>query len=383
MKGINPGHYLSGCRMGNWLRLLKQNDFRIRKESIPQALYITALSALLSPVACVESAIYDKRIRAHQLNQDPVFILGHWRSGTTYLQNIMTRDEQFAWADPVSTNLMPVSMLLGKPLAPLVGKNIRGARPMDNLSYRLDLPMEETFALLTMSDMSIIHMIAFPENYKNYIPCAFVADLPLSERLRWAKEYHYVLQKLSYRKGGKQLLLKSPDNTAHLKELTELYPDARYVNIHRDPYTTIQSSIHMFRKQMDALQLSPGFEGDLQTMLEDTFVEIFGRMYRDMLAIKDTIPANRFIDIPYAEFCKAPMEHLEKIYTQLELDGFEKARPAFEAYAAQQKNYVRNKFDCPAHLRKKIDDNLGFYFDYYGYRRMEDTANGSSGQTGK
>ena len=34
--------------------MLKQNDFRIRKESIPQALYITALSAVLSPVACLE-----------------------------------------------------------------------------------------------------------------------------------------------------------------------------------------------------------------------------------------------------------------------------------------------------------------------------------------
>ncbi len=367
MKKLYPGHYLLGCRLDNWLRLLAENRFHIAAENVPEALLITAASAALYPAALAESALFDRRIRATPLERDPLFIVGHWRSGTTFLQNILSRDPQFAWADPVSTSAMPVSLLLGKLLAPAVAKALKNARPMDNLEYRLDLPMEETFALLTMSDESIIHMIAFPENYRRYIAGAFVDDLPREAQAKWERTYDFVLRKLNYEKGGKQLLLKSPDNTAHLRQLMGMYPDARFLNIHRDPYATVRSTIHMFTRQMELLRLSPLPQQDMEALMEDTITDLFARMYRDVFALQGCAPPNRWADEPYETFVTDPVGRLEDIYRRLELDGFGTARPRFEAYAASQKDYVKNRLEISPRLREKINGKLGFYFEHYGY----------------
>ena len=185
MKGINSGHFLMGVRADTWFRLLRENRFAVRPEQIPQALLISATSTLLSPVAALEKAVFDKRIMASRPEKDPIFVLGHWRSGTTYLQNMLSRDEQFGWFDPVNTVVLPYSLLLGKILTPAVKKGIANGRPMDNVQYSLDLPMEETFALLTQTDHDIIHMIAFPGRYDSYISGAFVEDLSPEELAKW------------------------------------------------------------------------------------------------------------------------------------------------------------------------------------------------------
>ena len=188
MKAINPGHFLLTCRLDNWVHLLEENHFHIARDRLPQALYISATALALAPAAAAESLIYRKRIRETKIEKDPIFILGHWRSGTTYLQNVLSRDEQFGWFDPVNTIGLPYSLLLGRLIQPPIEKGIQNGRPQDNVQYSLDLPMEETFGVLTISPYSIIHMIAFPENYKKYIEGAFVSDLPVEELRKWAAQ---------------------------------------------------------------------------------------------------------------------------------------------------------------------------------------------------
>lgn len=371
MNSLYAGHYLMGCRFDNWIRLLCKNHWRIDRGRRAEALLITGCSLLLSPFALIESLLFDRTIRRTPLKDDPVFILGHWRSGTTFLQNLLSRDPQFGWSDPVSTSTMPNRLLLGRILAPMIAKRLRGARPMDNLQYGLDLPIEETFALLTISDRSLLHLIAFPENYPHYVAQTFVADFPAKELRAWQRDYDFVLRKLSYVNKGRRLLLKSPDNTAHLKTLLDMYPQAKFINIHRDPYVTIRSTIHMFLKQMELMRLSP-LPDDLDNQMENVIVGIFERMYREMFALEKYIPKNRFVELAYTDFVAAPVEHIRRIYTQLELPGFEAARPLFETYAASQENYVKNQFTISPRLRAKINARLGFYFERYGYEMREE-----------
>lgn len=214
---------------------------------------------------------------------------GHWRSGTTYLQNVLSRDEQFGWFDPVNTIGLPYSLLLGRLIQPPIEKGIRNGRPQDNVQYSLDLPMEETFGVLTISPYSIIHMIAFPENYKKYIEGAFVSDLPVEELRKWERSYDYAVRKLTYIKKGKQLILKSPDNTARIRELWGMYPDARFINIHRDPYKTVRSTIHMFRTEMDSLRLTEEPD-NIDELIENTVIDIFERMYRELFELEGFFP---------------------------------------------------------------------------------------------
>jgi len=370
MSHFNPGHYLLGCRLDNWLRLLYQNRFRIDDDKLLQALAITLTSLLLSPFALLEHALYAPRVRRTKLEKDPIFILGFWRSGTTYLQNMLSRDRQFAWADPISINLFPVSRLLGGILSPILGRSLRNARPMDNLEYRLDLPMEETFAMMTVSEHDLLHLLAFPANYRHYVDFTFLSDLPEKDRKRWLRQYDFLLKKLTLSKGGRQLILKSPDNTARIRELRAQYPEARFINIHRDPYATLRSAIHMLKKQLDLMELTERPE-DFEVLMEDIFTDIFARMYREMFELQKEIPANRWVDLPYADFVAAPVERLREIYDRLEIGSFAAARPYFEAHAQSQRDYVRNKLDMSPRFRKKINDKLSFYFEHYGYSMEE------------
>lgn len=237
---------------------------------------------------------------------------------------------------------------------------------MDNMEYKIDLPIEDTFALATISPYSIIHMIAFPVHYKNYISGAFVSDLTNKQQENWKKTYSYIINKITWFYGGKQLILKSPDNTAHVRQLLELYPNAKFVNIHRDPYTTVMSTIHMFKKQMEIIQLSPLPEGDLDIILEDTIVYIFKRMYSELFEMEQELSDN-MITISYRELSSSPYKCIESIYKKLEIPNYDEAIPHIEKYIDSQRNYVKNRFTITPRLRNKINSELGFYFTHYGY----------------
>lgn len=362
---FNPAHNLQGCRFDNLLRLFSISRWKLLPKRLPQTALLILTSLLLYPFALLEAAISARPVRREK-PAPPIFILGHWRSGTTFLQNVLTRDPALTFADPVSSATYPYFRLLGWFLKPIQKKALRGARPMDNMKYGLDLPIEDTFAVSTVTPYSIILMCCFPDAWEYYVKTAFVEDLPDKDRLRWRKTYDRVIRKLSMTKGHRPLVLKSPDNTCRVRELMEMYPDARYVCIHRDPYVTIQSTIHMFTVEMELLQLTPSPD-HLQELLEDTLVEIFRRMYRGLFAAMEDMPKGSFIDVAYESFSASPMESMRQIYDELRLPGFEDAAPAMRAYVESQKNYVKNHFEISPRLEKLVDENLGFYMERYGY----------------
>ena len=48
------------------------------------------------------------------------------------------------------------------------------------------------------------------------------------------------------------LFLKNPHNTSRVKELLELYPKAKFIFIHRNPYDVYHSTLHLFRKMVSS-----------------------------------------------------------------------------------------------------------------------------------
>lgn len=80
-------------------------------------------------------------------------------------------------------------------------------------------------------------------SFKDALPC---------KRRRWVGAFLHLMRKLSLRCGGKRLLLKSPCHTARVGLLLELFPDAQFVYIHRDPLTVYQSAVHMARARTTA-----------------------------------------------------------------------------------------------------------------------------------
>ena len=96
-KKINLSHNLMGCRLDNWIRLKRSNP--ITEENKGQVRLITAVSSVLAIPAFLEWLVFYVPIKRTKIKKDPVYIVGYWRSGTTFLQNLLTRDPQFGWFD--------------------------------------------------------------------------------------------------------------------------------------------------------------------------------------------------------------------------------------------------------------------------------------------
>src|SRR5690606_9233265 len=82
----------TGITLGNWLELLKKNAWQVSPEYYHRLAFITALSGASSLAGKLEQLRFGKALDEMKINPTPIFILGHWRTGTTHMHNMLGRD---------------------------------------------------------------------------------------------------------------------------------------------------------------------------------------------------------------------------------------------------------------------------------------------------
>ena len=118
--------------------------------------------------ALCDTLIYGNAIKSQQLNDEPVFILGHPRTGTTHLHNLLSKDERFAFATTFSVGF-PSSFLSMRLIAPVIGLIMDNKRPMDNMALAWDTPQEDELATNMMSSGVSPYMpLLFPRKEKSF-----------------------------------------------------------------------------------------------------------------------------------------------------------------------------------------------------------------------
>lgn len=304
----------------------------------PRAMAITFMVALNAPLRWWERLRYGRAIRRTAVHA-PVFILGHPRSGTTYLHYVLGRDERFA-SPAVYEALMPWTFLnAGGFLRRMLGKALPATRPMDNVKMTADAPKEEEFALACMGHASLVTGYVFPWRLKSIFNDAVLLNEVRSKRM-WQHNVLYFMRKLALKYPGRTLLMKSPANTARVKELMELFPDARFIHIHRDPLTVYASTLNLYSKILPQQALG--------TLDREALHEFVLTSYSAMQAKYETeraaLPEGRLVEIRYEDFVGNELDVLEKVYSTLGLDGFENARPHMQAEVSSTKNYETNKY---------------------------------------
>src|SRR4051794_34077232 len=176
--------------------------------------------------------------------QPPLFILGHWRSGTTLLHNLLALDDQFAYPNLYEVFFPHTFLSTEDVRLDQVNPLIPSTRAMDNVAQGLGMPNEDEFATCTASLVSPYMMWSFPrrqEHYERYLTFRSVAE---EEVNRWKAALVLFMKKLTLRY-NRPIVLKSPPHTCRIRLLLELFPDARFVNIRREPYTVFQSTRHL------------------------------------------------------------------------------------------------------------------------------------------
>ena len=109
-----------------------------------------------------EERVFGERIAATTI-QPPLFILGHWRSGTTHLHNLLARDtRQFAFANTYQVVNPHTFLCTEEANTRRFAWMVPKTRPMDEMELNFQLPQEDEFAPCLMSLRSLYLGISFP-----------------------------------------------------------------------------------------------------------------------------------------------------------------------------------------------------------------------------
>jgi hypothetical protein len=355
-------HPLEGMTLGDWWSLLLRHRFAIDPPHRPRVTVQTAVSLTNSVNARLEQRRYGRQVEAARV-RDPLFILGHYRSGTTHLHNLLALDPQFA-APTFFQVLNPHTFLTTERwAAPVADKLVVRRRFQDEVALTPGVPGEDEVALCTLTGLSPYMAWYFPRGRSHYDRYLTFRGVPDEEIARWGHALTTFLKKLTLRH-GRPLLLKSPPHTARIRLLLDLFPDARFVHIHRDPYEVFRSTRHMIRSVQPVFQLqgSPPQDGD------DTILGVYTEMYNAYFEERCLVPEGRLCEVGYEDLEREPLVVVGSIYESLGLAGFEGLRPRLETYLGSIAGFRKNRHpELPEPLRRRIADEWGRSFDEWGY----------------
>ncbi len=343
---------LIGITFSKWIELLQENNFRFNISRTHFIAYLTLLSIRNSKLAKKEADQYGEAIANTQINKPPVFVLGHWRSGTTLLHNILSLDRQFAFPNLLQIYNPLSFFIVEERLAKRMDLNKERKRPMDNVTVTPLSPGEEEFAISTLSLKSPLLAWNFPVNEQYYDRYLTFEHATEEDIQKWKTAYLYFLKKLTLRYEGKQLLLKSPPNTGRIKLLLEMFPNAKFIHIHRYPIHVLQSTIKLYQKTVSrfSFQKLP----DTDTIING-IIQRYGQMYNAYFNDIPNIPSENYVEVAFEDLEKDFYGTVQYIYQSLGLSGFNEFSPVLKKKVEELKNYKKNKY---LSLEKKFSQKL-------------------------
>ena len=363
-------HPLALGSFRNWTRLLKRSG-GIDRRYLPRALFVTLSSLLTSPLRVWERARYGRVVRRTRIHPAPIFILGHWRTGTTYLHNLMCQDKNLGFLTTFQA-MAPGFCLTGdgviKRLLAKAAAARHPTRVIDNIPLILDAPQEDEFALCNLSLVSFLHAFTLPrkarETFEKTVLFNQVPSPALAQRLR---SYEMILRKATLKSGGRRLVLKNCPSSGHIETLLELFPDARFVHIHRNPYDVFVSTLHLYRTIIPLFQLQAIDDREIEAYVLD----FYDRLMHAYLADRSKIPAGHHVEVRFEDLEATPLEQLRRIYDRLQLPGFAEAEANFRTYIDSVSGYKKNRYELNANVIDKVNRHWAFAFDQWGYERVE------------
>lgn len=353
-----PFTTLAGSTIGNFRRIAEGR--KVEKAFRKRFVLSKLVARILSVFAAWERLRWQRRVDAHQMPEAPVFIIGHWRSGTTLLHNLLAQDGQFAYCTTfqgVFPNLLLTQQWWFKPI---FAKLMPSERPSDGVKLGPDLPQEEDFGLGNTIPNTIYNSFYFPMDFQEYMHQNVLRDTESkADDEQFRKGYQRfaakaMLNPIFKKKGVKRLLSKNPPHTARIDQLLKLCPNARFIYLERDPCDAISS----FKKFALSILHGLQFQELDESCYEDALIELYVAMRDKYAALKPLIPSGQLLELHYDELVKDPMSIAERIYVELKIDGLEKARPAFLEFVGKQRAHKAAGYTHPEAFTAKVDAAL-------------------------
>jgi hypothetical protein len=317
------------------------------------------VGSMLSALAMLQKRLYGRILEQLDL-RPPLFLVGHWRSGTTLLHELLALDEYFA-APSTYACFNPHQFLLAHHRAPAPA---RLARPTGDMIVSPSSPQEEEFALLCMGATSPYEAFVFPSALRRLEALCDPDLFEHAENLRWNDAMTWILKATAYVCGAdKRLVVKSPANSFRIPRLSTLFPGAMFIRLVREPCAVFASTLRLWQSMWERYALTAPLT---QEALIERILETRIALERKLRSALRTLPADRVAAVRYEDLVAEPSRTIELLYERLALGDPAPLLPKVKAYMAQNRPSATRSADD---WRRLIQARWPEMFDEFGYVR--------------
>jgi omega-hydroxy-beta-dihydromenaquinone-9 sulfotransferase len=304
-------------------------------------------------------------VLAGSVPSPPIFILGFWRSGTTFLHELLCCDPQFGFPSTYAC-LNPSHFLLSERRIGHRSIEEHTRRPMDNMRYSWASPQEDEFALLAMGAPSPYEALLVPSLMRHPRSLLDLSHSSAQAQARWSSTLRYFLQLLTVQQ-AKPMVLKSPSHGFRLCSLRRLFPKARYIIIERNPYEVFASNLKLWHTLLESYSLEHFSADEIEEFVLEAYV-LHEQAISDGASDLDRRDLAR---VRYEDLVAEPAAEVARLYDELALGDFANARAAVERHLASVSDYKPNQFRLSLAQKARVDRTWGKTISAKGYHWPE------------
>jgi Sulfotransferase family len=337
-------------------------------EAILQHMFVNNLATRLRLADYVHR---NPRVRDEVIER-PVFIMGMPRTGTTLVSYLLGADTRLRsllrWevADPVPPPTTATLKTDPRCLA-MIEEDKSSDNPFSHIHYEApDGPTECTFVMAHEFKSLLVESLAAWPSYSRWM---------LETDLTSAYDYHHLYLQVLQSQAPGTWSLKLPSHALGIRVLMNMYPDARIIWTHRDPFRVTGSLMSMIGN-VQAITCS---DRDLARLVS-TYPHQLSEHVRRPMAVQDELGKDPFYHIHYSELVRDPLGQMRKLYVWLGDDFTETTASAMQAWLA---NNPQGKFGSHSYTLDEFGlskNQLMPHFEEYLGRfdiEMEEVANGA------
>lgn len=358
-------HPLGGADVDTFLAHLRACQGPLSRQTLWQRLVTLSVIVARVPLSAWDRVRWAETLRYARLEAQPVFIVGHWRSGTTLLHQLISQDPQFCYPD--FAQIVAPNDILGwiqRLYRFLIQQVLPADRGYDRVKLDLDAPQEEEIALAGLNPLSYYRAYYFPRQMtRHFEQSVLFKGVEPREREDFAHAYLWLAKMLTQARGRRRLLFKNPSSTARLALLKEVFPGAKFVYIHRNPYEVFCSSLNRYPRMMAAFAWETYEDIDYREMV----FHKYGELLRSYLTQVDSIPERDRVETSFESITADPEREIRRIYGHLGLGGVNEAISAMRPYFQGMQVYERNRHEIRRIDVERIERDWRFSLERWPY----------------
>lgn len=353
---MNSSYVGIGSSFSKVMKLIFKNKLAIHPRYLLRLFILLQGTLWTSTFGRVEKIKYKKKIASTPLPQKPVFIIGHWRTGSTFLHQLIHLDSNFTTPTVFQVTVPNCYISIEKYYKPFMKKMMHDKRPMDNVKFGPDAPQEDEFALLRLTLNSPLENMIFPMKEDYFLNNRPELLTDTSKTKEWAEALTYFYKKLAFT-SGKRLLIKNPFHSMRIKLLKSIFPDAVFIHIYRHPYNVVPSTIRMWDIIARQNCLNNNWK---KPTVKETAIHLRQMLQKIKSDLTET-SKRQYTEVCYETLEKAPVETVKNIYQELDISFSKAFEESLNAFVEEEKGFIKNKYNLTTEDKRIIDAELAAF----------------------